>query len=276
VDSVSHFKPLCVALLLLASSACPVHAALVWHWDEVFSETEQNKIRAWLQETDAAVQSLVGPFPFDVHLHLRRRDGAAEPVPWANTDRRGRQALYFYVDPLFASSAFRQDWTAAHEFSHLVLPYLGRKNAWFAEGFASYLQYRVMTQMGVLTASEALARRDRKVRAAQAALGARSDSLPQAMAELREAGEYPVFYWGGSVYFERVEHALDREGKGLIDVLGEFLRCCRLQRTDLDGLVGRLDALSDSTVFTRELEIMRTTPGLPARPGEKKGPDGGP
>ena len=43
------------------------------------------------------------------------------------------------------------DWTAPHEMSHLAIPYIGEKEVWFAEGFASFMQYQVMMEMGVMT-----------------------------------------------------------------------------------------------------------------------------
>jgi len=35
--------------------------------------------------------------------------------------------------------------------SHLAIPYVGEKEVWFAEGFASFMQYQVMMEMGVMT-----------------------------------------------------------------------------------------------------------------------------
>ncbi|WP_439107039.1 hypothetical protein [Congregibacter sp.] len=227
---------------------------------------EKTKLQLWLTDTHAALERYAGPLPFDVHLHLLRRDNAREPVPWANTRRNKQQALYFYVDPTFSQAAFRDDWTAAHEFSHLLLPYLGRSNAWFAEGFASYLQYQIMVEMNAITPSEARARREKKMRKAVAALESETLSLPENMPQLRERGSSQTFYWGGAVYFERVDAALARQGRGLQDALIDFIRCCRVDRPDLDALVSTLDSMLDTTVFTSELVTIRETPGIPLRP----------
>ena len=79
----------------------------------------------------------IGSYPFTVTYYLSRKDNASEPVPWANTVRSGEQAVEFYVDPSYDLSEFLADWTAPHEISHLSIPYVGRSNMWFSEGYAS-------------------------------------------------------------------------------------------------------------------------------------------
>ena len=64
--------------------------------------------------------------------------------------QKSGQGVRFVVNPTFPLEQFLQDWTAPHELSHLLIPYLGRRHAWFAEGFASYMQYQVMYHMGVM------------------------------------------------------------------------------------------------------------------------------
>ncbi len=259
---------LCRAIILflgLFLSVGSAQANLVWHWDEPFSADERARLRVWLEETHGALERYAGPLPFPVHVHLHRRDGSEEPVPWANTWRDRRQSIYFYVDPRFPQQAFLDDWTAAHELAHLLLPYLGGDNAWFAEGFASYLQHSIMVEMGVIDREEALRRRDEKMRRATAALAVERRPLPQSMVSLRARGRYPTFYWGGAVYFERVDLRLQEQGSSLQRVLRKYVGCCRSGRRDLDELVRLLDRLGETQIFSQELVTMRETPGCPER-----------
>lgn len=280
VESNSRFNVLLLVLAVLALSvSMPGRAALLWHWEDSFTPSEQDKLRAWLEDTHAALERYGGPLPFDVHLYMHRRDKQTQPVPWANTQRNQEQALHFYVDPQFSRQAFMDDWTAAHEFSHLLLPYVGRSNAWFAEGFASYLQHSVMVELGVITAREALLRRGRKMDKAVAALRNSTVSLPDNMPELKAQRSYPTFYWGGAVYFERVDAALMQQGSSLQGALRSYVACCRLGRRGLDALVSVLNEVSGSHAFASELEAMRTVSGVPPRPHDflvatdkKKGP----
>ncbi|MFK8041421.1 hypothetical protein [Congregibacter sp.] len=268
---LSKFKITCARLFALVTLASlslsvPVQGAIVWHWVGDFTELEQKALVPWLTDTHRALESFVAPLPFDVHVYMHRRDGADQPVPWANTRRNNEQALYFYVNPEFDRASFMDDWTAAHEFSHLLLPYLGSANAWFAEGFASYMQYSVMVESGAITEAEAFRRRDLKMKKAVAALAGTAVSLPENMPDLKKKRSYPTFYWGGAVYFERIDAALKKQGSSLSRVLSAYLQCCRMRRPDLDTLVSTLDRVSDTSLFSRELELMRTTPGVPARP----------
>ncbi|GAB5414098.1 MAG: hypothetical protein Cons2KO_17010 [Congregibacter sp.] len=251
---------------MLCTSSAGTLAELQWHWEDSFRDDEKNKLQLWLREASQGVEAFAGAFPFDVHVHLHRRDGASQPVPWANTERSGRQAIHFYVDAQYGLQAFREDWTAAHEFSHLIIPYVGRSNAWFAEGFASYLQHSVMVEIGVIDHAEALRRRDQKMSKAVKKLAAAAEPLPDTMPELRKQGAYPTFYWGGAVYFERVDAALLLSGTSLRQVLQDYLHCCRQGRRSLDGLAALLDGLSPVSAFSDELRIMRSTAGVPERP----------
>ncbi len=257
------------AILCLTSALQPAAAvaALQWHWDDEFSDAERAQLTDWLQTTHTALERYAAPLPFDVHLHLRRSKRGRGPVPWANTWRDPVQALYFYVDTRHGPQAFLDDWTAPHEFSHLLLPYLGRSNAWFAEGFASYLQHSVMAELGVIDAAEAVRRRDLKMRRATTALASERMPLPANQANLRAQRQYPTFYWGGAVYFERVDAALKSQGSSLRTVIADYVDCCRLPAANsLEALVTQLDRVSHSTIFSRELTAMRDTPGCPTRP----------
>ncbi|MEM1402435.1 MAG: hypothetical protein AAGG55_03835 [Pseudomonadota bacterium] len=253
-------------LLTLLTPSVQVRAELRWYWEDDFTATERTKLRSWITETSSALERYVGPFPFDVHVHFHRAANSDEPVPWANTWRAGKQSINFHVDPIYSLDEFRDDWTAPHELSHLILPYLGRSNAWFAEGFASYLQFSVMVEAGIIDEAEAIRRREKRMLPAIAPLHDADMPLPDYMPELKRRGAYPTFYWGGSIYFERVDMQLQAQGSSLQEALRDFLTCCRMQRRSLDDLTGELDRLVGSRVFSEELLVIRSTPGMPERP----------
>lgn len=249
------------------TSVPSARAELVWHWEDRFTAAEQVKLQAWLSDTSDAVQRWAGAYPFDVHLYLHRRDGAREPVPWANTWRNGQQAIHFHVDPSYPKEDFLADWTAPHEFAHLFLPYLGRANAWAAEGFASYLQYVLMVELGVITLGEAELRRGARMNRAQARLAQSPEPLPMHMDKLRARRDYPAFYWGGAVFWERIDAGLREQEQSLQFVIRSFLDCCRMRADSFSTLVSTLDKVSASTIFSAELALMNEVPGCPARPG---------
>ncbi|MFU8764354.1 MAG: hypothetical protein ACNA7T_07525 [Haliea sp.] len=268
-------------LLILVLSIFPVTFAessgevshLRFHWEGTFTDSEQRKLRLWIEETHGALEALVGVLPFELHVHFHRRDGAREPVPWAHTRRSRRQSVHFYVDPKFSSDALRRDWTASHELSHLVLPYLGSEHIWFAEGFASYMQYQVMQSAGILSASEVEQSYRRKIERAERSYSYAGKPFTQAAAALRTEGNYPTLYWGGAIYFLRVDRALQiSSGKSLIKVLGEYLARCRQRQSDLAQLIGELDQLASADVFSHHLRKFQTKKGLPRYRDVQPGP----
>ena len=122
-------------------------------WEDDFSASETKKIEAWLGGVSEAVAQTFGLYPFTVKLYIHR-SSAKEPVPWAETSRNGEQAVHFYVDPSYSLQDFQMDWTAAHEISHLSIPFVGRSNMWFSEGYASYWQWQILLLLGMYATNE--------------------------------------------------------------------------------------------------------------------------
>ena len=147
--------------------------------------------------TYAGVADLVGPLSIPIRVEVHRQANASEPVPWAQTVRRRPQGIRLYVDPTFDDAALLDDWTVAHELSHLILPYLGRSEAWFSEGFASFMQFRVLEAMGRIDDGHAQQLIDRRIDRARADPLIASTPFAHAGSKLRGAGRYPTLYWGG-------------------------------------------------------------------------------
>jgi len=253
-----------LASALLLCFAANAGAALNFNWQDEFSPDEQRKLVRWVEETHAAVEQLVGAYPFDVHIFFHRRDGAREPVPWANTERGRVQGVHFHVNPRFSLRALRSDWTAAHELSHLALPYLGRRHAWFAEGFASYMQYQVMQVMGVISPAEAARRYAGKLDRAERRYRYPDRPFAAAAPRLRAEGNYPTMYWGGAVYFLQVDEALrTQSGRDFIAILSEYVACCRRTGGEIGLLLGTLDELSSSRLFSRHYRNFQVDKGFP-------------
>ncbi|MEO0998250.1 MAG: hypothetical protein AAFX58_12100, partial [Pseudomonadota bacterium] len=105
-------------------------------------------LEGWLRSAAGNVAALYGRFPNRspqvVVLPASRR--SASPVPFGMVSRNGGESVLFYVAPDRELPDFVGDWTATHEFSHLLLPYVREK--WVAEGFATYLQNVLLARGG--------------------------------------------------------------------------------------------------------------------------------
>jgi len=251
-------------LLMAVLMAWPARAEIVWHWEDRFSAAEQHSLKTWIARTLLAVEDLVAPLPFDVHVHFYRLADRGEPVPWANTRRGRRQGVNFHVDPAFPADAFYADWTAAHELSHLLIPSLGEASSWFAEGFASYMQYQVMQHMAVMNAGDVMAAYRKRIQRAESRFRYPGMPFVTASRKLRSAGDYPTYYWGGATYFLRADMALRQNASGSLSaLLGDYLACCRDNEPDIAQLVQQFDRLLGEAFFTDLLLEFQTRPGFP-------------
>lgn len=271
----------CVLALSIYASASPAsantasakqHQALAFHWEDHFSQSEKTKVELWLRETHDALEALVGKLPFTTQLYIHRTQ-AGEPVPWANTERSRIQGVHFHIDPRFSLEEFRADWTAPHELSHLVLPYVGRTNAWFAEGFASYMQYQVMHQMGVLNTSDMRKRYKGNVDKAARRYSHHTTPFASAAPRLRAERNYPTMYWGGAAFFLQADTWLMNENQSsLVAVLNSYTQCCRMQDHKLNDVIATLDRLTGNERLSQLLARFRTQPGFPNRKNLDMGP----
>ncbi|MGD8978225.1 MAG: hypothetical protein PVG91_11520 [Gammaproteobacteria bacterium] len=255
-----------IRLLALSTLICSgAHAELRYDWADDFSAPEQIRLVEWIERTSDGLESLSGPLPFDIRVRFQRSDNTQEPVPWANTVRSPGQGVRFVVNPAFPPDSLLADWTAPHELSHLLIPYLGRRHAWFAEGFASYMQYQVMYHMGVLDWPEVVNRYRRQMTKARGRYDLPALAFATAAPRLRSAGDYPTMYWGGAVLFLRVDSRLRQTGDASLGrVIGEYVACCRMETRDLAGLIRTLDQISGTSVFSDEYDRFVDQPGFPA------------
>src|SRR5262245_35074567 len=98
-------------------------------------------VRAWLTRAATAVTTLYGRFPVEtVQIVVVPGARGNEPVPWAYVLRGGMPAAYFFINQRKPLSEFLADWTAVHELSHLLLPYVRPEDAWLSEGAATYYE----------------------------------------------------------------------------------------------------------------------------------------
>lgn len=224
-----------------------------WHWEANFSNAEKTRLKQWINTNDAGLDAIVGPLPYRFRVHFFRHNGS-EPVPWAETNKRRGRAVHFYVNTGYDQAAFLADWTAAHELSHLMFPYLGEDSRWFAEGIASYLQYQIMYASGQLSWAQATGRMQTRFRRARSSFRGAGLSLLEHSRRLDRVRGHPRLYWGGAAYFMQAEQRLWQEkGLRLTDVIQQYMACCyqAWNQTALD-MLAHFDRISQSKIFTEQ------------------------
>ncbi|MGI9284941.1 MAG: hypothetical protein ACR2P1_06100 [Pseudomonadales bacterium] len=239
------------------------------HFIDPFTRSEQKKIMYWLAQNAAAVTTLYGKFPIDdAVVTVKKAQGASEPVPWGQVLRERIEGVNFHVNPRFSRADFMRDWTAAHEFSHLFIPFPGNKDSWFSEGLATYLQNTLRVRASMLSEQQGWQKLYEGLRRGQRDTKMQDMPLAELSPKMWDSRSYQRVYWSGVCYFLRAEIDLfDATGgeHSLDSVLRDFNRCCRFKKKAWSALAlaQRFDQISGTKVFTRNLRDILKTYTLP-------------
>lgn len=213
---------------------------------------QHEKIRDWIKETADAVASVYGRFPQPAPQILVIAIGQQqEAVPWAHVIRGGGIAAEFFVDETRSLGSFRKDWTATHELSHMLLPYVSRNDRWLSEGLASYYQNILRARDGRLSEQQAWQRLRLGFERGQA--GTSGGSLARATRSGRESTMR--VYWSGAAIMLKADselRMLSGGGQSLDSALGALQECCfdRPRTWHARELLAELDRITGTTVFT--------------------------
>ncbi len=217
---------------------------------------DNSELLRWVEAAATDVSLAYGLFPNPSPLVVvipiadgSRRGNSA--VPFGRVLRDGGEAVELFVNQDQPLSAFLDDWTATHEFSHLMLPFVDRKHRWISEGFAMYYQNVLLARSGAYDEQRTWQKlyegyeRGRLSRPElspnDAALGGRRQALMK-------------IYWSGAALALMADVELRKQSGGsqtLDTVLRQFHACCLPSSHNWTGpeFFARLDELSDRNVF---------------------------
>jgi hypothetical protein len=208
---------------------------------------------AWIGEAADAVATLYGRFPLrSPQILVVPRGEASEAVPWAQVLRGGGAAAHFFVDPSRPLREFRDDWTAAHELSHMLLPYVEREDAWLSEGFASYYQNVLRARAGMLDPERAW---DKLYRGFQRGRdGTRGKTLSEGSRSMGRDRAFMRVYWSGAAIALSADVELRRRTGGTLSLdtaMAALQDCCLPSERAWSAreVFERLDAATGETVF---------------------------
>lgn len=212
---------------------------------------KSNLITQWVKTMASSVAQVANKFPLnDIQVLVILVDGqGGGAVPWGQVNRAGGTGVLFVVNPNKSEQQLFADWTAAHEFSHLLTPYTPN-DRWLSEGFASYHQNISRLRAGLLDEelawSKLLAGFER---------GQRSASQPTAPTLNKSNRRHNMqMYWGGAVIALKADVALQQETSGrmnLSQALAGLQGCClgTGKGWSAKQLFTELDRISQTDVF---------------------------
>ncbi len=120
------------------------------------STRQKSKLKKWIEESVASVTAVNGYLPQAAPQVLVVPIGPRnEAVVHGQVLRGGGLATVFYIDETRPLDEFREDWTATHEFSHMLIPYISTRDRWLSEGLASYYQNVLRARDGRLSETQA-------------------------------------------------------------------------------------------------------------------------
>lgn len=254
-----------IILLSIIFLANQLAAAPNWEWEDNFSLSEQNGLINWIVHAENGITSLFGPLPYRYHVYFHRMHKGQGPCPWARTSKSSGRAVHFHVNTSHSWNEFKKDWTAPHELSHLMFPYLGENSMWFAEGIASYLQYQIMYANKTITWTQGTSKLQERFNRARMYKEYDNMSIVQLSKIVRETGAYVRLYWGGAAYFLNVDKKLyEEKNLRLNDVIREYLRCCNHQKNaNADSMMLKFNRLAETEIFTDVYKETVSAQGFP-------------
>jgi hypothetical protein len=217
---------------------------------------ESRILADWVQETARTVSLAYGRFPNpSPHVLLlpvgRSGWDGDSPVPYGRVVRDGGEAVELFIDERRRIEDFRDDWTATHELSHLMLPLVNRHHRWITEGFAQYYQNVLLTRAGRYDEQRAWQK-------LYEGFARGRDSRPELSPN--EAGRAGIraatmkIYWSGAILALKADVELRRRSNGresLDAALERLQRCCLPSPRSWNGveLLQKLDGLVEEPVF---------------------------
>lgn len=228
---------------------------------------DAEQMQGWLTDAATMVADLYGRFPV-AQAQIIVAPGAKgdEPTPWAYVVRGGAPAAHFFVNQRRPVQEFYDDWTAVHELSHMLLPYVATEDVWLAEGVATYYQNVLRARAGRMSAQEAWEKLNAGFRRGRE--GAGGMSLTQATESMHRGGHYMRVYWEGTALMLLADvklRQLSSNTQSLDTALTGLAQCClpSSESWSAQQVLRKLDQITGTGVFEELYEQNVTSRDFP-------------
>jgi M61 glycyl aminopeptidase len=227
---------------------------------------QRAKLIAWIRGAAASLLTAYGQLPLPevsisvVSIKTTSLSGQffallyPSAVFGGETARGQGNAIQLVVDPGRPDAEFKRDWTATHELTHTLHPYLGDRGNWLSEGLATYYQNILRARSGIFSQTEVWEHLASGFE--DAASSANGESLEQAASSMAQSQAFQRVYWSGAAYWLNVDVDLRRASGGKLNLETALLRfhdCClpSYREWTPEGFVANLDELMKVRVFSQ-------------------------
>ncbi|MBT5220642.1 MAG: hypothetical protein HOM16_14345 [Woeseia sp.] len=223
-------------------------------------------IARWIRATTTDVSLVYGRFPNpSPQVVVYPASSSRGGVGFGRVVRDGGESVELLINPDDDVATFFDEWTATHEFSHMLLPYLSSEYHWISEGFSQYYQNILLTRVGTYDAERmwqnlyAGFERGRKSHPELSPNQATSGSIRSSRMKV---------YWSGAALALMADVELRERSNGeesLDDVLDRLQACCLPSTRTWSGLelFAQLDTLIDEPLFVPLYRRYADTAGFP-------------
>lgn len=234
------------------------------------TEEKAQQLIEWVRKNAQNIEQVYGRFPNPAPKVVLITDssrgwGSDQAVQFGQVTRGDGGTVTLYINPDRPIEEFYDDWTATHEFSHLMTPLLDRRYRWITEGMATYYQNVLMARGGQYTEEFAWQRLSEGFERGRQSSPEMSPSEATAS---RSRDTRMKVYWSGAAFALLADTELRRRSNGLesLDsVLGKLQTCCLPTRRRWSGpqLMRQLDALLDEDLFMPMYRRYANADGFP-------------
>ncbi|GLQ51888.1 hypothetical protein ACFFJT_18275 [Dyella flava] len=168
------------------------------------SPLDKLRIEAWVRRGASAISAYFGRFSVEnwgLLVTLNDGDHIGPATTWGHPS----SITHINLGRNVSDSALRDDWVMVHEMTHLALPRVPQRSAWFMEGNATYVEPIARAQRGQLTPQEVW----------RWAV----DDMPKGQPRDGDEGldhthTWGRTYWGGAMYWLLAEIAIYKSSGG--------------------------------------------------------------
>ncbi len=226
-----------------------------------FSAAERELAKQWVLRSAQTVAAYFGRYPVnDGEILLVPAQGSG--VSGGTTFNAPGPTVRANLGRATTPAQLLDDWVMVHEMVHLAIPYLPRRNSWFHEGAATYVEIIARAHAGLTTTSSVWVQLPR--------------SLHQGLPQPGDRGldftpSWGRTYWGGAMFCLLADVEIRKRSAnrfGLRDGLRGLVASGSNYGVALgiDETLARIDKASGSTVLAELYADMKDKPVTPDLP----------